>query len=73
MFIRLKTSGTNDANFNVNHIRSFSPNAPGAEGSTLTFQDGSSVVVLDSTRSIRSYIKKAQATGNSTGNGETEA
>lgn len=59
MFIRLKTPGSNDVNTNVGSIKTFTPNNNG-EGSFINFNDGSSMAVLDSTRSIRGYVKKAQ-------------
>ena len=60
MFIRLKTLASNDINTNVNSIKTFAPN-PDGEGSVLNFNDGTTLVVLDSTRSIRGYVKKALA------------
>jgi hypothetical protein len=71
MFIRLKDTDTNDLNVNVNHIVAFQPNSTG--GSTLTFSDGDSGEVLDSTRSIRGYVKKALFAMHTGGAGPEEA
>ncbi len=57
MFIRLKTKASNDVNVNMNNVQDFT-----AQGdyTLLTFTDGSTKQVLESARSIRGYIKKAQ-------------
>lgn len=60
MFIRLKTDQSSDVNVNVNSIKTFAPNQAG-DGSVLSFNDGTSLLVQDSTRSIRGYVKKATA------------
>lgn len=57
MFIRLKTDQSNDINVNVNSIAAFFPNTNG-EGTVLKMTNGVDYFVSDSTRSIRSYIKK---------------
>ncbi len=71
MFIRLKTSASNDVNVNINSIMTFAPNESG-DGSVVTFTNGQSLAVQDSTRSIRGYVKKALASVNSSGATETD-
>lgn len=71
MFIRLKTGASNDVNVNINAIMTFAPNESG-DGSVVTFTNGQSLAVQDSTRSIRGYVKKALASVNSGGATETE-
>ena len=57
MFIRLKTTNSNDVNVNMDLVQSFEPQG---DWTQLTFNDGTSRQVTESTRSIRGYIKKAQ-------------
>ncbi|QDP54407.1 MAG: hypothetical protein Unbinned4120contig1000_59 [Prokaryotic dsDNA virus sp.] len=61
MFIRLSTANSNDINVNFDNVKTFAPGTGENEGNTvIQFNDGSSTVVTETTRSIRSYIKKAQ-------------
>lgn len=72
MFIRVKVETSNDINVNVNSIMTFAPNLtedgqPAKEGSIISFNNGIQMEVLDSTRSLRGYVKKALASINSGG------
>ena len=61
MFIRLSTASSNDINVNFDNVKTFAPGTGENENNTvIQFNDGSSTVVTETTRSIRSYIKKAQ-------------
>ena len=71
MFIRLKDEASNDLNLNINHLVAFQPSKNGT-GSTLTFSDGRTGEVQDSTRSIRGYVKKVLASINSGGATESD-
>jgi len=69
MFIRVKTTDSNDVNVNVNGIRSFQPQG---DYSLISFNDGTSLQVTDSTRSLRGYVKKALFVMHTGGAAETE-
>lgn len=71
MFIRLSTTSSTDVNVNVDTLKTFAPNESG-DGSVLQFNDGTSLAVNESTRSIRGYIKKAQFQGHTGGGDQSE-